>query len=295
MKASLTLGVVLLLGGLSSAAAQKCPSIELQMLDKGFSEFAPWRVLSGGPVECSFMTKNTSINLGFNHLVTKSPGDAVSAAKEMMQTVAPTSMVEPMLSLGEKGFTYQPKAPNGQIDRASMFFYGHRGSVNVSGYLNLTEAITPAQRELAGNLIASTLGIASNPKALAKVTNCRYLDPEILRRLLPGDDFAMIVPDANNCIASAGGKVVTLAIAKDTRGWPAAERSLKSGGCTVDALPKTGKGAGIAHHCGTGNPRAEVMVVTGSRVFRILYAPAAEPSDDERAALVELARGAIAK
>lgn len=295
MKASVLLGVVLLLANLSSAAAQKCPTIELSMLDKGFPEVAPWRVLSGSAAECSFMTKNTSVNLGFNHMVTKSPGDAVSAATEMRQTVAPTSMVEPMLSLGEKGFTYQPKAPNGQVDRASMFFYGHRGSVNVSGYLNLKDAITPAQRELAGNLIASTLGVASNPKALAKMTNCRYLDPDILKRLLPADDVTMLVVDANNCIASAGGKVVTVAIAKDTRGWPTAERLMKSGGCTVDTVPKLGNGAGIAHHCGAGNPRAEVVVVAGSRIFRILYAPAKEPSDDERAALVELARVAVGK
>ena len=53
--------------------------------------------------------------------------------------------------------------------------------VGVSGYLNLKDPITPAQRVLAGNLIASTLGIATNPKALAKATNCRYLDAEYRR------------------------------------------------------------------------------------------------------------------
>ena len=45
----------------------------------------------------------------------------------------------------------------------------------------------------------------------------------------------------------------------------------------------------------TGNPRAEVLFVTGSRMFRLLFAPAAEPSADDRAALVELARAAARK
>ena len=65
---------------------------------------------------------------------------------------------------------------------------------------------------------------------------------------------------------------------------------LKDGGCTVDTLTHLGKGAGIAHHCSTGNPRAEVLFVTGSRMFRLLYVPAAEPSADDRATLVELAK-----
>jgi hypothetical protein len=171
-----------------------------------------------------------------------------------------------------------------------MFFHGHRGSVNVSGYLNLKDAITPAQRELAGNLIGGTLRVATNPKALAKVTNCRYLDENLVKRLLPAEDISTIVPDPNNCVVSAGGNVITVAVTKDARGWAIGERLLKDGGCTVDTLQNLGKGAGIAHHCNKGNPRAEVLVVTGSRMLRVLYAPAAEPSAEDRAALVELAR-----
>jgi hypothetical protein len=260
------------------------------MLDRGFSEAAPWRVLSGGAAECSFMTRNSSVNFGFNLMVAASAEGAVTATTDMRQAIAGTSLVEPMLSLGEQGFTYQPKKDNGQIDRTSMFFYGHRGRVNVSAYLNLKDAITPAQRDLAANLIAGTLGVATSPKALAKQTNCRYLDPNLVKHLLPAGDLSTIVPDANNCVVSAGGNVITVAVTKDARGWAAAERMLKDGGCTVDTLPSLGKNAGIAHHCSKGNPRAEVLFVTGSRMFRLLYVPAAEPSADDRAALVELAR-----
>jgi len=292
MKASSFQVMFLLLANATSVAAQKCPAIETSMLDKGFSEVAPWRVVSGGIGECSFMTRSSSVSFGFNHMVTASAEGAVTATTEMRQAVAGTSLVEPMLSLGEQGFTYQPKKDNGQIDRTSMFFFGHRGRVNVSGYLNLKDPITPAQRDLAANLIAGTLGVASNPKALAKATNCRYLDPNLVRRLLPAGDMTTIVPDPNNCVVSAGGSVITVAVTKDSRGWATAERLLKDGGCTVDTLPNLGKGAAIAHHCSKGNPRAEVLFVTGSRMFRLLYAPAAEPSADDRAALVELARAA---
>ena len=132
-----------------------------------------------------------------------------------------------MLWLGEKGFTYQPKNPNGQVDRTSMFFYGHRGSVTVSGYLNLKGPITPEQRDFAANLISTTLGVAAKPKTLAKITNCRYLDAKLVESLLPAADMSSIVPDSNNCVVSSGGKVITVAVTKDTRGWAAAERLLR--------------------------------------------------------------------
>jgi hypothetical protein len=70
---------------------------------------------------------------------------------------------------------------------------------------------------------------------------------------------------------------------------------LKNEGCRVDVLPGIGKGAGISYRCRTGNPRAEVVVVNGNRWMRVLYAPAAEPSEADREALVELARFAASK
>ena len=294
MKQSLLAGLFLLLAN-TVFAASKCPTIETWVVDKGFSEAGPWRVMSGGPGECSFTTKNTSVNFGFSHMVSKSAEAATAAAAEMRQAVAGTSLVEPMPLLGEKGFAYQPKKQDGTVDRSSMFFYGHRGSVGVTGYLNLKAPITPTQRDLAANLLAGTLGVATNAKALAKETNCRYLDANLVKRLLPSDDTSTTVPDSNNCVVSAGGSVITVAVAKDSRGWPAAERLLKDGGCTVDTLPNIGKGAGIAHHCSKGNPRAEVVVVTGSRIYKVLYAPASEPSADDRAALVELGKFAAGK
>ena len=267
MKTSLFAGLFLLLANTASFAAQKCPAIEMYLLDKGFSEVAPWRVVSGGAAQCSFNTRISNVSFGFSHMVTNSAESALAAAIEMKQAAAGTSLVEPMPSLGDVGFAYQPKKANGDIDPKSMFFYGHRGRVQVSGYLNLKEAITPAQRDLAANLIAGTLRVATNPNALAKVTNCRYLDTSLVKRLLPAGDMSTIVPDSNNCIVSAGGSVITVAVTKDARGWATAEQQLRSGGCTIDTLPNLGKPAAIAHHCRQGNPRAEVVLLTGSHMI----------------------------
>ncbi|MEO5559414.1 MAG: hypothetical protein ABIO49_06375 [Dokdonella sp.] len=295
MKRSWSIGVLCLLAMNTAVAAQKCPAFDASMLDKGISQATPWRVVSGGAGECSFMTANTSINFGFNHIAGESVEAAKAAAVEMREAVAGKSVVVPAPSLGEEGFVYQPKNDAGDIDPTSMFFYGHRGSLNVSGYLNLKDAITAAQQDFIANLLASTLGAATDPKALAKETNCPYLDAALVKRLLPAGALSTSVPDANNCVVSTAGKVIVVAVTKSARSRQMAELALKNAACTVDTLPKLGTAAGIAHHCSEGNPRAEVTFASGSRMFKFMFLPTIEPSADERGALVELAEFAARK
>ncbi|MEO7324372.1 MAG: hypothetical protein ABIW82_06055 [Dokdonella sp.] len=295
MKRSWITSVIGLLVMNTAVAAQKCPAIDAPLLDKGIFQATPWRVVSGGAGECSFMTANTSINFGFNHIASESTEAATAAAVEMREAVAGKSVVVPMPSLGDEGFVYQPKNDAGNVDPTSMFFYGHHGSLNVSGYLNLKDAITAAQQDFVANLLASTLGAATDPKALAKEAECPYLDAALVRRLLPSGKLSTSVPDANNCVVSTDGKVIVVAVTKSARSRQLAENALKNANCTIDALPKLGTAAGIAHHCSEGNPRAEVTWASGGRMFKFLFLPSSEPSRDERDALVELAQFAARK
>lgn len=289
MKHAWRVGLLLLAASGFAVAAQKCPRIETSMVEKGFSEAGPWRVMSGGPGECTFMTADTSVNFGFNHMVNESADLATAASVEMREAVAGNSAVEPMPVLGEEGFTYQPKNDAGEVDPKSMFFHGHRGSVNASGYLNLPTAITPAQRDFAAHLIAGTLGVATNARALAKETRCPYLDDGHVDKLLPTGHRSVIVPDKNSCVMSADGRVITVAVVKGKRSSEAAEGMMRSGGCTVDPLPKLGKTAGVMHHCGEGNARTQVVVAGNGRMLEIAYVPGREPTDEERAWVIELA------
>ncbi|HEY6942074.1 hypothetical protein [Dokdonella sp.] len=292
MKRAWIVGLLLLAASGAALAAQTCPAIETSMVGKGFGG-GPWRVMSGGPGECSFMAADTSVNFGFSHIVGESPDLARKAALEMRDAVAATSVVEPMPSLGEEGFAYRPKNDAGEADPKSMFFYGHRGRVGVSGYLNLASAITPAQRDFAAGLIAGTLGVATKPKALAKETDCPYLDDALVKKLLPSGNASVIVPDRNNCVMSADGRVITVAVTKSARSRDAAEGMMRSGGCTLDPLPRLGTTAGVVHHCFEGNARAQVIVATGGRMLEITYVPGQEPTDEQRATLVELAEFAL--
>jgi len=289
MRSLILLGLFLLAIASTAAVAAKCPFVDAALLNKGLPDGAPWRVMSGGQGECSFVAKDMSVSFGFSHMVSESTEKATEAAKSMKEAVAPTSRVEPQPVLGEYGIDYNMKNEAGMPDEKSMFFYGHNGRVGVSGYLNLKNAITAQQRDFAANLIASTLGVAGSARALKKETNCPYFDNDLVKSLLPSGDVTVSIPNKDSCVVSASGSVLMVSVNRNAQNAQAASNMLKGSGCTVDPLPKFGKVAGIAHHCSGGNPRAQILFVSGDRMFDVTLVPTSEPSDAQRATLIELA------
>jgi hypothetical protein len=290
MRLCILLGLYLLVAGGTALSATKCPSIDVALLNKGLPDAAPWRVMSGGQGECSFMAaKDTSVNFGFSHMVAESAEKAAEAAVSMKEAVLPTSRVEALPALGEHGIAYQMQDAARGVDPKSMFFYGQNGRVGVSGYLNLGSAITNAQRDFAANLIASTLGVANSTRALAKETNCPYFSDVLVKALLPPGDVTISVPDKNSCVVSASGSVLMVSVTRSAQSAQAASNMMKGNGCSVDALPQLGKVAGISHHCSGGNPRAQVLFVSAGRMFDVTLVPTSEPTEAQRATLVDLA------
>jgi hypothetical protein len=292
MKYTSMIGMLLLAASGAAFAATKCPTIETAMVEKGFGH-GPWQVVSGGQGDCSFMAADTSNNFGFSHTVSESPELATTSAGELRAAVVGTSVVVPLPSLGEEGIAYQMKDDKGAVNPGSVFFSGHRGRVTLSGYLNLKGAITPAQRDFAANLLAGTLGVATNAKALAKESDCPFFDDALVKKLLPTGSFSTAVPNKESCIVSADGRVITLSMIKDARSGQRAQGMMQGAGCQRESLPKFGEIAAILHHCSEGNPRAQVVVAREGRSLEISYIAGPEPSDEQRATLIELAAYAL--
>ena len=96
------------------------------------------------------------------------------------------------------------------------------------------------------------------------------------------------MPDANNRVVG-WRSVITVAVTKVTMRLAYVAERLKNGGCTVDTLPPR-QGRGHRPSLQTRQPRAEVVVLTGSRKVRAASSrPPAEPSATI-ARLLELAR-----
>ncbi len=289
MRLMFLLALYLLAAASAVQAATKCPFIDVALLNKGLPDGAPWRVMSGGQGECSFSAKDMSVSFGFSHMVAESAEKATEAAKSMKDAVTPTSRVEALPALGEYGIDYNMKNDKGMPDERSMFFYGHSGRVGVSGYLNLKNAITTQQRDFAANLIASTLGVAGSARALKKETSCPYFEDSLVKSLLPSGDVTISIPNKDSCVVSASGSVLMVSANGSAQSAQAVSNMLKDSGCTVDPLPKFGKVAGIAHHCSGGNPRAQILFVSGGRLFDVTLVPTSEPTEAQRNTLVQLA------
>ena len=242
MKTQVLIGLGLLACSAAASAAGKCRSLDVAKLNKAIPLATPWRIDGGGNGSCSFSAGGSANSFGFSQTVDASADKAEASVGDSKQTIAADNRVNDETSIGAKGFSYSVKLPSGEPNDKSVFLFGHRGSVETSGYLNLQKAVTPAQRQAAAQLMFDSMAIAEDSKALAKATNCPYFDSALIKRLLPFDDLSIAVPGPGSCIVSAVGNVVMISVsAGGNNVAQAIGNMLKDSGCTVEPLPPWNK------------------------------------------------------
>ena len=290
MKTQVLIGLSLLICSVTASAAEKCRSLDLAKLNKAIPLAAPWRVDGGGNGSCSFSAGGGGANsFGFSQTIDVSEDKAEASVSESKKVIGADNRVNDETSLGTNGFSYSVKLPAGVANDKSVFLFGHRGSVEINGYLNLQKAVTPEQRQAAAELMFDSMKIAENSKALAKAEKCPYFDMALIKQLLPNDDLSIAVPGPDSCIVSAGSSAVTLSVVRGTNNAAQAiGNMLKDSGCTVEPLPRLGKPSGIMYACKGGNPRAQILFMKGG-MFDLSFVPVTEPTAEQRATFIELA------
>jgi len=294
MKAQVLISLGLLVCSVTASAAEKCRSLDLAKLNKAIPLAAPWRTSGGGNGSCGF-EGSSGISFGFSQTIDASADKAEASVADSKQSIGKDNHVNDETAIGTNGFSYSVKLPSGEPNDKSVFLFGHSGSIEISGYLNLQKAVTPAQRQAAAQLMFDSMKIADNSKALAKAEKCPYFDMALIGRLLPSDDLSIAVPGPDSCVVSADGSVVMISVTRGTNNAAQAiGNMLKDSGCTVEPLPRLGKPNGIAYACKTGNPRAQILFIAKGGMVDLSFVPAQEPTAEQRAALVELAEYAAA-
>ena len=296
MKAQVLIGLGLLACSAVVSAAEKCRSLDLAKLNKAIPLATPWRIDGGGNGSCSFSAGGGSANsFGFSQTIDASADKAEVSVGDSKKVIAADNRVNDETTLGANGFSYSVKLPSGVANDKSVFLFGHRGSVEISGYLNLQKAVTPAQRQAATQLMFDSMKIAENSKALAKAEKCPYFDMALIQQLLPSDDLAIAVPGPDSCVVSAGSSAVIISVTRGTNNAAQAiGNMLKDSGCTVEQLPRLGKPNGIMYACKGGNARAQILFMAKGGFFDLSFVPTQEPTAEQRATLIELAEYAAA-
>ena len=294
MRAQVLIGLGLLVCSVTASAAQKCRSLDLAKLNKAIPLATPWRTSGGGNGSCSF-EGGSGISFGFSQTIDASADKAEASVGDSKKTIGADNRIDDETAIGKNGFSYSVKLPSGVPNDKSVFLFGHRGSVEIAGYLNLQRAVTPAQREAAAQLMFDSMKIADNSKALAKAEKCPYFDMALIQQLLPSDDLSIAVPGPDSCVVSAGSSAVIISVTRGTNNAAqAVGNMLKDSGCTVEQLPRLGKPNGIMYACKGGNPRAQILFMAKGGFFDLSFVPTTEPTTEQRAALVELAEYAAA-
>jgi hypothetical protein len=294
MKAQVLHGLGLLVCSAAVTAAEKCRSLDLAKLNKAIPLAAPWRISGGGNGSCSF-EGGSGISFGFSQTIDASADKAEASVGDSKKIIGADNRINDETAIGKNGFSYSVKLPSGAANDKSVFLFGHRGSVEISGYLNLQKTVTPAQREAAAQLMFDSMKIADNSKALAKAEKCPYFDMALIQQLLPSDDLSVAVPGPDSCVVSASGSAVIISVTRGTNNAAQAiGNMLKDSGCTVEQLPRLGKPNGIMYACKGGNPRAQILFMAKGGFFDLSFVPTTEPTTEQRATLVELAEYAAA-
>jgi len=296
MRAQVLISLGLLVCSVTASAAQKCRSLDLAKLNKAIPLATSWRTDGGGNGSCSFSAGGGGANsFGFSQTIDASADKAEASVGDSKKTIGADNRINEETTIGKNGFSYSIKLPSGVPNDKSVFLFGHRGSVEISGYLNLQKAVTPAQRQAAAQLMFDSMKIAENSKALAKAEKCPYFDMALIQQLLPSDDLSIAVPGPDSCVVSADSSAVIISVTRGTNNAAQAiGNMLKDSGCTVDQLPRLGKPNGIMYACKGGNPRAQILFMAKGGFFDLSFVPTQEPTAEQRATLIELAEYAAA-
>ncbi len=283
-----TLGVV-------GADAEECGWLPVERLNEAFPDQAPWSTMVGGSIgSCKFLGSGLPHLFSATQIVKATPKEAeeyVSALREGMKenyevTAAP--------ELGELAFRYRPRPEVDDSGRA-VFFVGHRDRVVVMSSLNFQKAITEEQMVAAQPLIHAALALADDEKAIEAATSCPWFDETVLDELFGGASYSENVFGETSCMANVDTRVLMVKILEtdNPAGLIESMSSLAGGSCTSERLPGLAGAAVLEYACSSGNPRASVRLAAGAAMIEYTFAPGEEPTAEERALLIELARHAL--
>jgi len=273
-------------------AAEECGWLSTKEVDAALPAFAPWSVMVGGAAgSCKFLSTGLPNVFGANQMVKASAKEAADFVRGLRPEMEKSYTVAPAKDIGAEGFTYRPR--DGALSDRSIYFVGHEGRIAVIASLTLQKAVTAEDIAGATKLVRAALAIDKDPAALAAATSCPWFDTAVLRKLLPGEGFSQQSFGSNSCMAQAGGSVVIVSIVA-TRD-PASIRRPSGGGCKTAAVAALGPDGEIAWACEGGRPHAKVSYVNDNRLVEYAFTPDREPTEKERALLIELAKSAPAR
>lgn len=285
------------------ALADECKIVTLEQINAALPNYAPWVMHFGGPGGCRFEGQYQGSYLNYASL---SFTHQFHPSKQ-----AATSILSGIRKEAEK--TYQLKPISLRGAEPGAFIYG--GDANSSthstiGYVQVGRAILLADFSPPAGVVfskeerASTIGLlqlaitdTSNPKTAQLASRCPYFDDALIRKLIPGKKISVEQFGELSCMAK-NEKNATVMLTRMVNIDPRMIDQIVQStavGCTFEPVSTLGEQGRLGHHCTSGNPRAEAAFFKDESYVSISVMSNAEPTAQQRADLVELARYAYSR
>lgn len=281
------------------AEPESCKIVSTAQVDAALPNYAPWTLQSGGPGGCRFEGEYEGSRLNYASLsFTQQFHPSKAAATAIMNSIRQETeksfkLKSINLRGAEPGAILYDRDAGGESIR-SIFWYVQVGRAIIIGSFGppAEAPLDTAEESAAIKLLQSAIADTRDPATAQQASKCPYFDDAIIRKLIPGKNIGIERFGENSCMARNERNAVVM-LMRSTNLKPAVADNMNraaAADCTFEPAPALGDKGGIAHHCRSGNPRADAVFFKGDSYFSISLTPQTEPTEKQRADLLDLAR-----
>ena len=281
--------VLMLLTAAADAAWAACTFIPAAEVAAAFPAYTPWEDRSSLG-DCQFASPKDAMRpvnkLGVDLKIKRSAADAEQCVRAGRQTgtCQRTPATEP--GLGAAAYWCRPGKGEYREGHA-VYVIAHAGRIVASGTLATEKEMDDASAAKLAGFVRAGLAVAGDEAKVEALYRCEWLDAPTLAKLMPGKGMGQQSLEYDSCIAQtldATLRVVTgdADDAEDLEPTRAVD-------CTTEPVAALGRFGSVSHDC-SREPRAEAHVIVGTKFVEYVYEPGREPTAQERALLIELAK-----
>lgn len=282
-------------------AQESCDFLTLDAVSKALPQYQPWRVASGGTGRCRFEGENhvkgrggatmTTVIFNVTQQFKASPKEAADFVRGLKGEMAKDYDLGVFPGVGAESFFYT----NASQASNALWWFTHAGKVVVSGmYVPPgNRALTDAEQSAVRSLVAAVLSASNQPGMAERAGQCPHFDMALIKKLISPKGLKVRQFGNDSCMANNGVNAVVMfsriGFENETTGSQLAEAKANSP-CKSEKLPEFGPFGLLMHSCAAGNPHVEVFFVKGHSAYEFSVIPGKEPTVQQRADLIALAR-----
>ena len=288
-----------------ASAQEACDFLSPDAVDKALPQYQPWRVAGGGTGMCRFegehrVSDGRSVSiynaiLNLTQQFQATPKEATAFVRDLKAEMGKSYRLRAFPGMGSESFLYSAES----VEQNALWWFAHSGKVVMSGMF-----VPPGNRPMTGDeesavkaLVTQATAGSSKPGMAERAGQCPHLDMALVRKLISAKGLKVQQFGNDSCMANDAANSVVLFTRirfDDAVAGSQFAESKANSACKSEQLADFGPHGFLVHSCAAGNPRAEVFFVQDLSAYELTVLPGKEPTAQQRADLIALAKRSFA-